>query len=110
MYASIIDIKQLYGSHMSILALILLVWQYNFHHKLNLKIMCKEKYKVKEKSPANQAVTAQQMADEYMRYKENLRRNLRSISGTDIFLIIIDQILSIYSNVFLWKVLTTILS
>jgi len=38
-------------------------------HKVNLKIICKEnyKYEVQEKSPANQAVTAQQMADEYMR-------------------------------------------
>ena len=39
-------------------------------HKVNLKIICKEnyKYEVQEKSPANQAVTVQQLAEEYWRY------------------------------------------
>merc|ERR1719320_512615 len=38
-------------------------------HKVNLKIICKEnyKYEVQEKSPANQAVTVQQLAEEYWR-------------------------------------------
>jgi len=38
-------------------------------HKVNLKIVCKEnfKYEVQEKSPANQAVTMQQLAEEYWR-------------------------------------------
>ena len=38
-------------------------------HKVNLKIICKEnyKYEVQEKSPANQAVTSQQLAEEYWR-------------------------------------------
>jgi hypothetical protein len=39
-------------------------------HKVNLKIVCKEnfKYEVQEKSPANQAVTMQQLAEEYWRW------------------------------------------
>ena len=39
-------------------------------HRVNLKIVCKEnyKYEVQEKSPANQAVTMQQLAEEYWRY------------------------------------------
>ena len=39
-------------------------------HKVNLKIICKEnyKYEVQEKSPANQAVTVQQLAEEYWRF------------------------------------------
>ena len=38
-------------------------------HKVNLKIICKEnyKYEVQQKSPANQAVTVQQLAEEYWR-------------------------------------------
>jgi len=38
-------------------------------HRVNLKIVCKEnyKYEVQEKSPANQAVTMQQLAEEYWR-------------------------------------------
>merc|ERR1719273_2616676 len=38
-------------------------------HKVNLKIVCKEnfKYEVQEKSPVNQAVTMQQLAEEYWR-------------------------------------------
>ena len=38
-------------------------------HKVNLKIICKEnyKYEVQEKSPANQAVTVQQLNEEYWR-------------------------------------------
>ena len=37
---------------------------------MNLKIVCKEnfKYEVQEKSPANQAVTMQQLAEEYWRW------------------------------------------
>ena len=37
--------------------------------QVNLKIVCKEnfKYEVQEKSPANQAVTMQQLAEEYWR-------------------------------------------
>ena len=36
---------------------------------MNLKIVCREnyKYEVQEKSPANQAVTMQQLAEEYWR-------------------------------------------
>merc|ERR1719282_1861211 len=36
-------------------------------HRVNLKIVCREnyKYEVQEKSPANQAVTMQQLAEEY---------------------------------------------
>ena len=39
-------------------------------HKINLKIICKEnyKYEVQEKSPANQAVTVQQLNEEYWRW------------------------------------------
>ena len=39
-------------------------------HRVNLKIVCKEnyKYEVQEKSPANQGVTMQQLAEEYWRY------------------------------------------
>ena len=38
-------------------------------HKVNLKIICKEnyKYEVQEKSPANHAVTVQQLNEEYWR-------------------------------------------
>lgn len=38
-------------------------------HRVNLKIVCREnyKYEVQEKSPANQAVTMQQLAEEYWR-------------------------------------------
>merc|ERR1719290_511176 len=38
-------------------------------HKVNLKIICKEnfKYEVQEKSPANQAVSMQQLTEEYWR-------------------------------------------
>merc|ERR1719458_661366 len=38
-------------------------------HRVNLKIVCKEnfKYEVQERSPANQAVTMQQLAEEYWR-------------------------------------------
>ena len=38
--------------------------------QVNLKIVCKEnfKYEVQEKSPANQAVTMQQLAEEYWRW------------------------------------------
>ena len=38
-------------------------------HKVDLKIICKEnyKYEVQEKSPANQAVTVQQLNEEYWR-------------------------------------------
>ena len=37
--------------------------------RVNLKIVCREnyKYEVQEKSPANQAVTMQQLAEEYWR-------------------------------------------
>ena len=44
-------------------------------HKVNLKIVCKEnfKYEVQEKSPANQAVTMQQLAEEYWRYHHHHR-------------------------------------
>ena len=40
-----------------------------FPIQVNLKIVCKEnfKYEVQEKSPANQAVTMQQLAEEYWR-------------------------------------------
>jgi len=43
-------------------------------HKVNLKIICKEnyKYEVQEKSPANQAVTVQQLAEEYWRTKKKI--------------------------------------
>ena len=39
-------------------------------HKVNLKIICKEnyKYEVQEKSAANQAVTVQQLNEEYWRW------------------------------------------
>ena len=39
-------------------------------HRVNLKIVCREnyKYEVQEKSPANQAVTMQQLAEEYWRW------------------------------------------
>ena len=42
-------------------------------HKVNLKIICKEnyKYEVQEKSPANQAVTVQQLAEEYWRLNKH---------------------------------------
>ena len=45
-------------------SLVLLVFS-----QVNLKIVCKEnfKYEVQEKSPANQAVTMQQLAEEYWR-------------------------------------------
>lgn len=38
-------------------------------HRVNLKIVCREnyKYEVQERSPANQAVTMQQLAEEYWR-------------------------------------------
>ena len=42
-------------------------------HKVNLKIICKEnyKYEVQEKSPANQAVSVQQLAEEYWRLNKH---------------------------------------
>ena len=42
-------------------------------HKVNLKIICKEnyKYEAQEKSPANQAVTVQQLAEEYWRLNKH---------------------------------------
>ena len=41
-------------------------------HRVNLKIVCREnyKYEVQEKSPANQAVTMQQLAEEYWRWHQ----------------------------------------
>ena len=44
-------------------------------HKVNLKIICKEnyKYEVQEKSPANQAVTVQQLAEEYWRLNKHYK-------------------------------------
>ena len=45
---------------------------------MNLKIVCKEnyKYEVQEKSPANQAVTMQQLAEEYWRLVERAEREV----------------------------------
>ena len=59
-----------YPSHYRYAAILFKKQRYvSGQHKVNLKIICKEnyKYEVQEKSPANQAVTVQQLAEEYWR-------------------------------------------
>ena len=61
-------------------------------HRVNLKIVCREnyKYEVQEKSPANQAVTMQQLAEEYWRWAPFVRSypiflNIKDFGSKQIF-------------------------